>query len=201
MKPLKPIVSKEQQRERLRRVAELEKVYPRIGGGVFQVTVEEDDDGWTVVYCTFVRRDLKNNKGELLPDGGLLDIEATKGAREVVCDNREITIYGKSSDPDPIVEKVVNDSGIGVVTRKRGGRENDASGEVIMAIYTPGNWESAKDSQFDREIVKVKIDPNGKIFYNYFGASGCDRLPADICTEKVLLAIRIASDICKVLNE
>ena len=198
--PLVPIMTDEQQGKRLRRVTELEKTYPRIGGGVFQVTAEEGDDGWTV-RCAFVKRDLKNNKGEPLPDAGLLDIEATKGSREVVCDNREITIFGKPSDPNPIVKKVVNDSGIGTVTRKRGGAENDSSGEIVMALYTPGDWESARDSQFNRKIVKVKIGPDGKILYNYFGASGYDRLPVDICTEKVLLATRIASDICKVLNE
>lgn len=200
-KPLVPIVTDKQQKERLRRVTELEEVYERIGGGVFQVTAEEGDDGWTV-WCAFVQRDLKNNKGEPLPDAGLLDIEATKGSRKVVCDSREIIIYGKPSNPNPIVEKVVNDSGIGVVTRKRGGAENDSSGEIVMALYTPGEEpESAKDSQFNRKIVKVKIGPDGKILYNYFGVSGYDRLPVDLCTEKVLLATHIASDICKVLNE
>lgn len=198
---LKPIaISKQELQKKYQRVKEIFALFPRGGGGVFQVNAEETPEGW-VVRCAFVQRDLVNHKGEPLPDGEMLDEEATKGLDDVVYHNREIELYGYPAAPDPIVAKIINERNIGFITRERRGKENDFSIETVMPIYTPGVWLEARDTQYEREIVLVEIDPKGKVGFCNFGQSKeMSELPVSICTEKVLLGVRIGSDIGKVLN-
>lgn len=200
---LKPVAIPEQ--ELLRKYRRVEKVsgnFPRVGGGVFQINAREIPEGW-IVQCAFAQRDLVNHKGEPLPDGGMFDEEATKGLDDVVCDNREIEVYGYPATPNLIVAKTIDKRNIGFVTRERCGKENDSSIETVMPIYTPGVWLKAKDTQYERQIVLVEIDLTGKMNFCNFGQSKNEmsEIPASICTEKVSLALRIASDIGKVLNE
>lgn len=199
---LKPVeISKEELHKKYRKVRKVFALFPRGGGGVFQVNAKKNPGGW-VVQCAVVQRDLVNHKGEPLPDGGMYDEEATKGPDDVVYNNREIELLGFPLAPDPIVAKIISERKIGFVTRERCGKENDYSIETVMAIYTPGNWQEARDIQYERQIVLVEIDPTGKMTYYNFGRSRMEmsELPVSICTEKVLLAARIGSDICKVLN-
>lgn len=200
---LKPVeISKEELQKKYQRVGEIFALFPRGGGGVIQVTAKKTSDGW-IVRCAVVQRDLVNHKGEPLPDGGMYDEEATKGLDDVVCHNREIELSGFPLAPDPIVAKIISEREIGFVTRERRGKEDDFSIETVMAIYTPGEWQEAKDIQYRRQVILVEIDPTEKMTYCNFGQSKMEmsRLPVDICTEKILLAARIGSDIGKVLNQ
>lgn len=200
---LKPAeVSKEELIRIYKRVKEVSEKFSRVGGGVFQTNVLETPNG-RIVQCAFVKRDVLNHKQLPLPDGGLLDIEATKDLANVVCNNREIQIYGYPSEPDPNTANVINERNVGFVTRERRGKENDFSIETVMALYTPGVWKNAKDIQYNRQIVYVEISSKGEVgFCNFesIGLGTMSKLPMEICSEKVLLAISIAKDICKVLN-
>ena len=200
---LKPVeISKEELQKKYQRVGEIFALFPRGGGGVIQINAKKTPEGW-ITQCAVVRRDLVNHKGESLPDGGMYDEEATKGLDDVVCHNREIKLLGLPLAPDPIVAKIISEREIGFVTRERRGKEDDFSVETVMAIYTPGNWQEARDIQYNRKIVLIEINPKGEIGFRYFGSSelNISELPVSICTEKVLLAARIGSDICKVLNQ
>ena len=198
---LKPVeIPKEELQKKYQRVGEIFALFSRGGGGVFQANAEKTPKGW-IVRCAVVQRDLVNHKGEPLPDGGMYDEEATKGLDDVVCHNREIELLGLPLAPDPIVAKIISERKIGFVTRERRGKENDYSVETVMAIYTPGVWKEARDIQYERQIVLIEIDPKGKMKFCNFGQSEMSRLPVDVCTEKVLLAARIGSDIGKVLNQ
>lgn len=203
LKVLKPVdVSKEELAKIYRKVKEVSENFPRVGGGVFQINAIETSDGW-IIQCAFVKRDILNHKNLPLPDGGLFDIEATKDLENVVCNNREIQICGSLSEPNPFIIKAISERNVGFVTRERRGKENDFSIETVMALYTPGIWKSAKDIQYNRQIVYVEISPKGDVGFCNFESnkfSNMTKLPMEICTEKVLLAISVAKDICKVLN-
>jgi len=176
--------------------------FPRGGGGVVQTNATQGADGWTVQLAV-VMRDLLNHKKQPLPDGEMLDIEATKGKpQDVVCNSREIELSGYRSELDPAVIQIINDRKVGFVTRERGGAEADFSVEAVMLLITKGIWLEAKDTQFERKIFLIEIDPTGKITYREFKpGSVAEILPVSICTEKVLLAVRSASDIGKILNK
>ena len=200
---LKPVeISKEELQKKYQRVGKVFALFPRGGGGVIQINAKKTPEGW-IVQCAVVQRDLVNHKGEPLPDGGMYDEEATKGLDDVIYRNREIELLGLPLAPDPIVTKIISERRIGFVTRERCGKEDDYSIETVMAIYTPGIWLEARDSQYDRETVLVEINPKEEIRFRYFEFSklNMSELPVSICTEKVLLAARIGSDICKVLNQ
>lgn len=202
MEELKPVTSEEQKKRRLEQVEIAAVDFPRVGGGGVQINAKRDNSAgnWTI-QCAFVQRDLVDNEGNPLPDGGLLDIEAKKGSHDVVHHNREIAIYGEPSAPDHLVKRIIDERIPGFVTRQRG-LEGDYSLEVVMLDYTPGNWgNEAKDVQFNRKIVFVEIDSEGKVRCRNFGSSDAMlKLPMDVCTEKVLLATSDAKDVCAMLN-
>ncbi|MCK5084269.1 MAG: hypothetical protein KAQ64_01275 [Candidatus Pacebacteria bacterium] len=200
---LEPIeTSKQLLKKEYQRVKQVFKNFPRGGGGDFPINARETPEGFVVQFA-IVKRDKTNNEGKPLPDGGLYDIAATKGAEDVVCHNKEYEICGHELEPDTIVAKAINERETGFVTRERKGKEDDYSVEALRKPkYTPGVWEEARDIQYERQIVLVEISPEGKVTCCDFGSrQNRQELRFEDCTEKVLLGYCIARDISKVLNE
>lgn len=194
---LKPVeISEEELLKEYQMIKDVSGKFSRVGGGDFQVNAKKTRRGW-VVQCIFIKRD------PFVPDGNLLDIEATKGLNNIIRNYREIEIIGYPSAPNPMIKKIVSERNIGFVTRRRCGAENDFSIETAIACYTPGDWQEAKDIQHNRQIIYVEIGPEGEITFRDFKPGNHDnmsKLLIESCSEKVLLALSIAKDISRVLN-
>lgn len=206
MSVLTPLnTSEEKKVEEYHKGVKLGDIFERIGGGYLVVTTEDTDNG-IVLNAFFVRRDKLNNKGEPLPDGETLDVQATRDdIKQVMCDyTGEISFSGIPGVANEKVVSILGRRNFGYVTRERRNQdEEDTSVEKVEIRLMSGNCLEAKDNQYTRAIILVRVSPDGKITYRNFASESIDmhNLLIQDCNEKSALAVLMLRDICKEINE